>query len=207
MISSNHHERGKRGALGNFDIISTLMTREKRGIGETLCMWWFRAIITKEGKEGHWGTLSLSSLSWQEGEKRGIGETGVVNVTVWALRHTRSPSQSSQKLRKRWEKQKQTRRKGSFSIAKFPFQKLRKRLRQTKKCTKTNKKKRRDNQTHLDKSRHTHKRSFPTSKSHTYKDTHTNVHTLQLWLLPHNSAGVGVHNAGERRLCRKKMIN
>ena len=35
MISSNHHERGKRGALGNFVIIITLMTRG--------------------GKEGHWG--------------------------------------------------------------------------------------------------------------------------------------------------------
>ena len=71
-----------------------------------------------------------------------------------------------------------------------------------------NKKKRRDNQAHLDKSRHTHRRSFPTSKSHTYKDTHTHKRShLAIMTLPHNSAGVGVHNAGERRLCREKMIN
>ena len=106
------------------------------------------------GKEGHWGN------------------GGCKCNCVSTAPHSLSISKFS-KIEKKVRETKADTQKRLILHLKVLFSKLRKRLRQTNKCTKTNEKKRRDNQTHLDKSRHTHKRSFPTSKSHTYKDTHT----------------------------------
>ena len=169
MISSNHHERGKRGALGNFVIIITLMTRG--------------------GKEGHWGN------------------GGCKCNCVSTAPHSLSISKFS-KIEKKVRETKADTQKRLILHLKVLFSKIEKKVETNKQMHKDKREKRRDNQTHLDKSRHTHRRSFPTSKSHTYKDTHTHKRShLAIMTLPHNSAGVGVHNAGERRLCREKMIN